>query len=500
MTEAKRPLKVFLCHAHADREPVRALYKRLTSDGVDAWFDKEKLLPGQDWELEIRKAVREADVVVVCLSKQFNQAGFRQKEVRLALDTAMEQPEGEIFIIPARLEECDTLESLRRWHWVDLFEDDGYEMLMRAFRTRADKIGATLRIKKFSPITEKPTPQPARKPFVSKDVLDKLLPLLGIAGILLVGGVIIWVGSLAIPQMIAPIPTAKVTQTLRPMMQNTSTSSPIISTKTTRPTSISTKPPTKTQTPIPTHTPIVFNPHPDSSDYIDAFGVAMRLVSAGEFTMGSEAYNNEKPIHQVYIDAFYMDKYEVTNALYKTCVDAGGCTLPQQTRSSTRKSYYGNSEFNDYPVIYVNWSQAVTYCEWRGSSLPTEAQWEKAARSTDERTYPWGEGIDCGKANYSSCQGDTRLVGSYERGKSPYDIYDLTGNVWEWVNDWYDGAYYQNSALSNPMGPSLGQYHVLRGGSYLYGDTRDYVRSAFRFDRSPVEYGGIGFRCARSLP
>ena len=129
------------------RDAVRALYARLTKDGVDAWLDKEKLLPGQDWELEIRKAVREADVVVVCLSKQFNQAGFRQKEVRLALDTAMEKPEGEIFIIPARLEECDTLESLRKWHWVDLFEDDGYEMLMRALRARADRIGATLQIR-----------------------------------------------------------------------------------------------------------------------------------------------------------------------------------------------------------------------------------------------------------------------------------------------------------------------------------------------------------------
>jgi len=148
MIEPKRPLKVFLCHASTDKPAVHELYLRLKKDGVDAWLDKEKLLPGQDWELEIRKAVREADVVVVCLSKQFNQAGYRQKEVRLALDTAMEKPEGEIFIIPARLEECDNLESLRKWHWVDLFEDDGYERLMRALRTRADKIGLTLRIKK----------------------------------------------------------------------------------------------------------------------------------------------------------------------------------------------------------------------------------------------------------------------------------------------------------------------------------------------------------------
>ena len=148
MPEAKRPLKVFLCHAHSDAEAVRTLYDRLTADGVDAWLDKEKLLPGQDWELEIRKAVRESDVVIVCLSEQFNKAGFKQKEVRWALDTAMEKPEGEIFITPARLEECENLESLRKWHWVDLFEGDGYEDLMRALRKRADNIGASLQVEK----------------------------------------------------------------------------------------------------------------------------------------------------------------------------------------------------------------------------------------------------------------------------------------------------------------------------------------------------------------
>ncbi len=139
MPEPQRPLKVFLCHAHSDKNAVHDLYQRLIKDGVDAWLDKEKLLPGQDWELEIRKAVREAGVVVVCLSKQFNQVGFRQKEVRLALDLAMEQLEGDIFIIPARLEDCDTLESLRKWHSVDLFEEDGYEKLVSAIELRAIK-------------------------------------------------------------------------------------------------------------------------------------------------------------------------------------------------------------------------------------------------------------------------------------------------------------------------------------------------------------------------
>lgn len=150
MPETKRSLKVFLCHAHSDKDNVRALYERLVDNGVDAWLDKEKLLPGQDWELEIRKAVRASDVIVVCLSKQFNQAGFRQKEVRLALDTAMEKPDGEIFIIPARLEACENLESLKKWHWVDLFEANGHDMLLRALRARADSIGTTLRTRKSS--------------------------------------------------------------------------------------------------------------------------------------------------------------------------------------------------------------------------------------------------------------------------------------------------------------------------------------------------------------
>ncbi len=149
MTETNpRPLKVFLSHAHTDADAVHALYDRLVADGVDAWLDKEKLIPGQDWEREIRKAVREADVVIVCLSKQFNQRGYRQKEVKIALDEADVMPEGEIFIIPARLEECENLESLRKWHWVDLFEDGGYEKLLRSLLLRAQTTNAYLNLKK----------------------------------------------------------------------------------------------------------------------------------------------------------------------------------------------------------------------------------------------------------------------------------------------------------------------------------------------------------------
>jgi len=148
MATEKRLLKVFLCHADVDSKSVRALYDRLIKDGVDAWLDKENILPGQAWDYEIRKAVREADAVLVCLSKQFNQAGYRQKEVRLALDAAMEKPDGDIFIIPARLEECETLESLRQWNWVNLFEADGYDKLMRALQTQAEKVGANVKARR----------------------------------------------------------------------------------------------------------------------------------------------------------------------------------------------------------------------------------------------------------------------------------------------------------------------------------------------------------------
>lgn len=143
MTEkSTRPLKVFLCHASGDKPAVRALYQRLLRDGVDAWLDKEKLLPGQDWQLEIPKAVRESDVVIICLSsKSITKEGYVQKEIKFALDFATEKPEGTIFLIPARLEECGVPVQLGLWQWVDLFETDGYERLMRSLRLRADKLG-----------------------------------------------------------------------------------------------------------------------------------------------------------------------------------------------------------------------------------------------------------------------------------------------------------------------------------------------------------------------
>lgn len=193
MPTEKRLLKVFLCHAHHDADNVYALYDRLVRNGVDAWLDKKKLVAGQDWEYEIRKAVRESDVVIVCHSKQFNQRGFRQKEVRIALEEADLLPKGAIFIIPARLEECNVLDDLKRWHWVDLFRTDGYDNLIRALRLQADNVGATLQVRKswlpqitapISPsqkLVEVKNPKETKKKNVEKqnkvpNVIDPILP------------------------------------------------------------------------------------------------------------------------------------------------------------------------------------------------------------------------------------------------------------------------------------------------------------------------------------
>ena len=234
------------------------------------------------------------------------------------------------------------------------------------------------------------------------------------------------------------------------------------------------------------------------------------LIPANSFQMGCDSsnlaetcYSDQQPLHTVTLDAYSIDKYEVTNARYQACVAAGGCTAPGSVDSTTRSPYYGTSTYADYPVIQVNWHQASAFCAWAGRRLPTEAEWEKAARgSSDTRTYPWGSSVpDCVKLNYrpasGACVGDTSRVGSYPSGMSPYGVLDMAGNVHEWVNDWYDGSYYSVSPGSNPQGPATGEHRVLRGGSWSFNDNG--VRSAFRYGGYPDNrISLVGFRCVRS--
>ena len=252
--------------------------------------------------------------------------------------------------------------------------------------------------------------------------------------------------------------------------------------------------------------------------------MALRYVPAGEFLMGTEiGLTDERPVHKVYLDAFWIDETEITNAMYSECVQAGKCDKPSVL------TFYEDPAFASHPVEYVSWQDAVNYCTWGGRRLPTEAEWEKAATwdpyANQQRVYPWGDTYDCRKGNFDdetelddslmqdgqvSCDGFVRSApaGSFPAGASVYGALDLGGNVWEWVHDAFIEVdpfnatlenYYSISPLENPQGvdPAITEYRSMRGGSYNF--TFGYGRSAYRlwFGLDDA-YEGVGFRCALS--
>ena len=220
----------------------------------------------------------------------------------------------------------------------------------------------------------------------------------------------------------------------------------------------------------------------------------MVLIPAGEFTMGSnDWWPKSGPEHKKNINTFYIDKYEVTNKKYKVFVDAAGSNPPDHWENNK----IPNGKVN-HPVVYVSYFDAEAYCRWEGKRLPTEAEWEKAARGADKRTFPWGDKFSKDKANTPQYgKEDTMPVGSFENGKSPYGVYDMAGNVWEWTADWFK-PYPMNTHPDENYGE---KYRVVRGGSW-------YDCTYYRCGISAPSYNRIffnpntrnnnfGFRCAK---
>jgi formylglycine-generating enzyme required for sulfatase activity len=245
----------------------------------------------------------------------------------------------------------------------------------------------------------------------------------------------------------------------------------------------------------------------------------MVYIPAGEFWMGcssgdGECQGDEKPLHKVYLDGYNIDKHEVTvgefrkfatETGYKTEAEKQGKCFTWDGTKWAEKSgaYYGNAGFSqtdEHPVVCISWNDAKAYCEWAGKRLPTEAEWEKAARGGTDTKYPWGNEFRTGMANCDEgyCKDGyekTSPVGSFKA--NGYGLFDMIGNVWEWVSDWYDEKYYQGSAGKNPSGPSSDTYKVLRGGSWR-SDSSWNLRVSVRLRNLP-DYGSVrvGFRCAK---
>jgi formylglycine-generating enzyme required for sulfatase activity len=434
-------LHVFLCHASQDKPIVRALYDALKAEGwIGPWLDKAKIQPGQDWRMVIEQAVEESDMVIVCLSKHaVTKEGFVQKEIRYAYDIALEKPEGIIFLVPLRLEECEVPRGLRSLQWVDYFGKDkknNYQDLLEAMRHRAGSLG--IAVKKAE----------TRGVLLSDASKEKN----GLTSKLYSGERASWVKSLY--ELKLPDRSESLTND------------------------------------IPKQTEITWG------DKVTIGGIELMRVPKGKFIMGSNDYDDEKPQHTLDIPYdYWMGRFPATNAQYI---------------QFTTKNFLKGKE--DHPVVDVSWSGAKKYVKWLDDEyklqlpkgllfrLPSEAEWEKAARGTDGRVYPWGNTFDKNKCNTSEGgKKDTMPVGLYSpQGDSPFGCADMVGNVWEWTRSLYKPYPYQandgredEKDTSSPRG--------LRGGSWRY--LEDLARLASRGNLHPyVRWGSDGFRVALASP
>lgn len=385
-------------------------------------------------------------------------------------------------------------------------------------------------VEQVPPAPPKPPASPPRRG-ISAWWLVALIVVFVACIVINIGGVLAWRGTQG-EGLLAMLATATHTPTPTRTSTPTATATSTVTVTPTRtPTLTFTLTPTPTSTPTFTLTPTsAFAP--GTTMLRDADEMVMRFVPAGSFWMGADTgTSGETPLHEVFLDAFWIDEHEVTNDQFAAFVEDTGYTTDAEEdglswiwdfESAGWLEIEGAdwrhpvgpgsslSGLSDHPVVHVSWNDALAYCEWAGSSLPTEAQWEKAARGTDARRYAWGNDTYSGAlANFADVNLETTWadqqhddgyertapVGNYPDGASPYGALDMTGNVWEWMADWFAEDYYGNSPFENPTGPMSGAERALRGGSWL-NNGKDLIvtyRSKYIMNGS---YDSLGFRCA----
>lgn len=482
-------VQVFLSYSRKDKKFIDRLLKDLEAEGINVWLDRSDIYAGNEtWHEQIVEGISASPVFILVVSPD----SVKSDEVNSELILAREKKKTIIPVLykPTKISKKMQYQLAGK-QYIDFSEGD-YSENLREVTNTLNRIGAA----------EK-TIDPENLPSKSDSLLSNF-PVWGWVGggVVLLLVLIFGINSLFRGSTLEPTSTPTInalalvevptetkippTETLEPTPPEILVEEIILPTETPLPDS-----PTPTEIPSPT-------PYP--AQVTDAQGVEMVLIPAGEIIMGSNTHEaNAYPAHPVETGAYYIDKYEVTNSSFSKCVKEGACDPPRSLSSKTRSNYYEDSDYAFYPVIWVSWNDAETYCEWRGGRLPSEAEWEKAARGDDGRTYPWGDemGTECVEANYwkfTGC-GDTRAIGT-TLGESPYGAFEMAGNVWEWVQDeliLYPGGR-SGSISSSEVGNK-----VLRGGSWLDSDAK--IKTTFRFSApDDSDDNDIGFRCVTDLP
>lgn len=508
MADITKPPKVFISYAWEDdiKTWTRELATRLRFNGVEVILDQWYVAPGDSLPEFMENSVSASDFVLVVCTPAYKNKSDSSDPSGVGYEKGVIT--GELFVkrnqrkfIPV-LRKGKWLESAPSWvlgkNYIDLrgnpLDEDNYQELLRTLygkREPPPPLGTPPDFSGKDDGKTKPKPLVPRKPFISKDtiakftsnlknIFTKLMPVFRLAGVLVVISVVLLAGSWAIPKFISLIPTPKTTATTtqRPVVPITFTNSPIIPTKTTKP--IST--PTKTRTPAPTAL---------SAKLTDDKGVQMVLVKAGDFMMGSDGQYDtqpsDQPVHQVYLDNYYIDVYEVTNALYKKCVDSGSCKLPRIPKNGA--NYYNNPDDLNFPVVYVDWYMATDFCKWRDARLPTEAEWEKTA-SRSYSVMPWDNKLRAVGTASNSPMGEIDI--------STYGVYDTMYNITEWVSSLLKP--YPYSSTDGREDLSASGVRVQRGGNFTKTPYPYDVFPTSRYSNSPtsVDYK-VGFRCARSM-